>query len=91
MDYFLRYTLHCYSISAIVFVLFYSKNVGCLCGVQSSHVYQSYDIFVFHCEFILTAQRLSKNECLGVLRPCKILERSISKKTFAAQLGHAII
>ena len=59
MDCFLGNKLQYYSISAIAFVFFCSKNVGCLWRV-ARYVCQSYDIIVFHSEYILTVVRLSK-------------------------------
>ena len=51
--------------SAIIFVMFYSKNVGCLLGV-ACYVLWSFDLTVFHSEFILnTCQGGIKNKEFG--------------------------
>jgi hypothetical protein len=54
-----------YSVSAIIFVTFCSKNVECLWGV-ACYVLWSYGLIVFHSEFILNMPRLSKDQRVWV-------------------------
>ena len=64
-----------YKYNAIIFVMFCSKNVGCLLGV-ACYVLWCFGLTVFHSEFILICQDGIKNKELDVLRACKISERS---------------
>jgi hypothetical protein len=54
-----------YSVSAIIFVTFCSKNVECLWGV-ACYVLWSYGLIVFHSEFLLNMPRLSKDQRVWV-------------------------